>query len=53
MGLNVKKFKQLNNLIKNKSFDSIISNVANILELIRFKKTNSVILNYDETAIIY
>ena len=51
MGLNVRKFKQLNNLIKNKSFfDSIISNVANILELIRFKKTNSVILNYDESA---
>ena len=51
MGLNVKKFKQLNNLINNKSFfDSIISNVLNILELIRFKKTNSVILNYDETA---
>ncbi len=51
MGLNVKKFKQLNNLIKNKSFfDSVISNVQNILELIRFKKTNSVILNYDETA---
>ena len=51
MGLNVKKFKQLNNLIKNKTFfDSIINNVLNILELIRFKKTNSVILNYDETA---
>ncbi len=51
MGLNVKKFKQLNNLIKNKSFfDSTISNVQNILELIRLKKTNSVILNYDETA---
>ena len=51
MGLNVKKFKQFNNLIKNKSFlDSIISNVLNILELIKFKKTNSVILNYDETA---
>ena len=51
MGLNVKKFKQLNNLIKNKYFfNSIISNVVNILELIRVKKTNSVILNYDETA---
>tara|TARA_Y100001935_G_scaffold120777_1_gene99923 strand:+ start:1921 stop:3078 length:1158 start_codon:yes stop_codon:yes gene_type:complete len=51
MGLNVKKFKQLNNLIKNKYFfNSIISNVVNILELIRAKKTNSVILNYDETA---
>ena len=49
MGLNVKKFKQFNNLIKNKNFfNSIISNVANILDLIRIKKFNSVILNYDE-----
>ncbi len=51
MGLNPKKFKQLNNLVKNKSFiDSITSNVSNILKLISQKKTNSVILNYDETA---
>ena len=51
MGLNVNKFKQFNNLIKNKYFfNSIISNVANILELIRAKKFNSVILNYDETS---
>jgi len=51
MGLNVNKFKQLNNLIKNKNFfNSIISNVANILELNRTKKFNSVILSYDETS---
>ncbi len=51
MGLNVKKFKQFNNLIKNKYFfNSMISNVANILELIRAKKFNSVFLNYDETS---
>ncbi len=51
MGLNNKKFKQFNNLIKNKSFfNSIISNVNNILRLIKRKKLNSVILNYDETA---
>ncbi len=51
MGLNEKKFKQFNNLIKNKSFfNSIISNVNNILALIKKKKFNSVILNYDETA---
>ena len=51
MGLNNKKFKQFNNLIKNKSFfNSIISNVNNILRLIKRKKFNSVILNYDETA---
>ncbi len=50
MGLSEKKFKQLNNLIKNKFFfNSIISNVTNILELIKKRKTNSVILNYDES----
>ena len=51
MGLKPNKFKQFNNLIKNKYFlNSIVSNVANILELIRVKKFNSVILNYDETS---
>ncbi len=51
MGLNVNKFKQLNNLIKNRFFfDSVVSNASNVLELIRKKKFNSVILNYDETA---
>ena len=51
MGLNVKKFKRFNNLIKNKIFyNSIISNAANILDLIRIKKFNSVILNYDESS---
>ena len=50
MGLNSKKFKQFDNLIRNKNFfNSIISNVANILRLIKLKKFNSVILNYDET----
>ena len=51
MGLNNKKFKQFSYLVKNKSFfNSIISNVNNILGLIKRKKFNSVILNYDETA---
>tara|TARA_B100001057_G_scaffold201374_1_gene202129 strand:- start:1067 stop:2224 length:1158 start_codon:yes stop_codon:yes gene_type:complete len=51
MGLNVRKFKQFNNLVRNKYFfNSIISNAANILELIRIKKLNSVILNYDESS---
>ena len=50
MGLNEKKFKQLNSLVKNKSFfNSLISNVMNIIHLIKKKKTNSVLLNYDET----
>ena len=51
MGLNPKKFKQFNNLVKNKHFfNSMISNAVNILELIKAKKFNSVILNYDETS---
>ena len=51
MGLNEKKFKQLNNLIKNKYFfNSIVTNVSNILQLIKKKKSNSVILNYDESS---
>jgi len=50
MELNAQKFKQLNNLVKNKNFlNTIVSNVVNILELIKSKKFNSVILNYDET----
>ena len=41
----------LNNLIKNRFFlNSVVSNASNVLELIRGKKLNSVILNYDETA---
>ena len=51
MGLNPKKFKQFNDLVKNKHFfNSMTSNVVNILELIKAKKFNSVILNYDETS---
>ena len=51
MGLKEKKFKRFNNLLKNKYFfNSIISNVVNIVELIKRKRLNSVILNYDETA---
>ncbi len=50
MGLSEKKFKQLNNLLKNKLFfNSIINNVANIIELVKKKKSNAVILNYDES----
>ncbi len=50
MGLNEKKFKQFNDLLKNKFFfNAIISNVTNIVELIRKKKSNAVILNYDES----
>jgi glucose-6-phosphate isomerase len=51
MGLNVSKFKQLNNLIKNKNFiNSLIVNVNNSLFFLRKKKFNSIILNYDESS---
>ena len=51
MGLNVKKFKQLNNLIKNKRFiNELIANVNNTLYFLKQKKFNSIILNYDESS---
>jgi len=51
MGLNERKFKKLNNLIKNKSYiNSLIDNVNFINnQMIRGKK-NSIILNYDEKS---
>ena len=50
MGLKEKKFKQFNNLLKNKYFfNAVISNVSKIVELINKKKSNAVILNYDES----
>ncbi len=51
MGLNPKKFRRLNILIKNRHFiDSLIRNVSSIYHLMKQKKTNSVILNYDEKS---
>ncbi len=51
MGLNSSKFRQLNSLIKKKSFTNLlVSNVSNILDLIKRKKTNSIILNYDDSS---
>ena len=51
MGLNIKNFKQLNFLIKNKSFfNNLILNVSSTLHFIRNKKFNSIILNYDEKS---
>ena len=51
VGLNEKNFKQFNNLIKNKNFtNSLISNVANILFMIKKKTFNSIIINYDESS---
>ena len=49
MGLNEKKFKRFNYLIKNKYFiNNLIQNVSSIISLVKEGKTNSVILNYDE-----
>ena len=51
MGLNHKNFRQFNNLVKNKNFiRSLISNVSSIFYFIKRKKTNSVIINYDENS---
>jgi len=51
MGLNEKKFKRLNYLIKNRRFiNNLIGNVANTLNLVRNKKYLSIILNYDRSS---
>lgn len=51
MGLNERKFKKLNELIKKKKFvNSLIENVICIKKFIIEGKKNSVILNYDEKS---
>ena len=51
MNLNESKFKQFNNLIKNKVFvNNLINNVAATLNLIKGGKYTSIILNYDEQS---
>ena len=51
MGLNEKKFKRFNYLIKNKNFiNSLIENVSSIISYIQKGKTNLVILNYDRKS---
>jgi len=51
MGLNVNNFRQLNNLIKNKSYlNSLILNVNSILHYQKKNKFNSIIINYDEKS---
>ena len=51
MGLKTSQFKQMNNLIKNKEFiNSLTKNVSNTLHLVKRKKFNSIILNYDEKS---
>ena len=51
MGLQPLKFRKFNNLIKNNFFlNSLILNVLNIFEFLKKKKTNSIILNYDQDS---
>ena len=51
MGLDIRKFKQINNIIKNKQFiDLLTANVSSTLYLVKKKKYNSIILNYDEKS---
>tara|TARA_B100000780_G_scaffold253968_1_gene201802 strand:- start:1257 stop:2405 length:1149 start_codon:yes stop_codon:yes gene_type:complete len=51
MGLNETNFKQLNNLIKNKKFiNLLVSNVNSTIFLLRNKRYNSIILNYDSAS---
>ena len=51
MGLSSNKFKQFNNLIKNKGFlNHLINNVQAILFFQKKKKFNSVIINYDKKS---
>jgi glucose-6-phosphate isomerase len=48
MGLDPKKFRQLNSLIKNRFFfNALLTNVDSITKLYNKKKSNSIILNYD------
>ena len=51
MNLNECKFKQLNYLIKSKTFvNNLVNNVASTLNLIKGGKYTSIILNYDEQS---
>ncbi len=51
MGLKINHFRQFDFLIKNKIFfNSLVANVAATLNLIKDKKFNSIIINYDENS---
>ena len=51
MGLNSNKFKRFNQLILNKSFvNNLLTNVNTLYDLVKKKRTNSIILNYDESS---
>ena len=51
MGLNPNKFRQFDNLIKNKKFlSALVQNTNSILYFSKKKKFNSIILNYDSKS---
>ena len=51
MGLKPEKFKNFNNLIKNKNFiNSLLDSVVSTIYFLSKKKYNSVVLNYDELS---
>ena len=51
MGLNSNKFRKFDKLISNKNFvNNLLNNVNTLYDLIKRKKTNSIILNYDESS---
>ena len=51
MGLSANNFRDYNNLIKNKYFlNNLVSNVCSTLYLVKKKKFNSIIINYDEKS---
>ena len=51
MGLKSKKFRQLNNLVKNKKYlNALISNVSSTIFFLKKKKYNSIIINYDKRS---
>ena len=51
MGLNSNKFKRFDKLVSNRDFiNSLLANVNMLYRLVIMGKTNSVILNYDESS---
>jgi glucose-6-phosphate isomerase len=51
MGLNYKKFRQLNNLVKNEFFmKALVSSVEATIYFLKAKKFNSIVINYDEQS---
>ena len=51
MGLNPRKFRQFNNIVKNRKFlNLLIRNTAAILHYSKKKKYNSIIINYDHKS---